>query len=113
MLGYPLPSRRDCILKSLKKVLLASIFSKEFFTLVLSPVINEIERRISRLERTDNKIEEDFNEKNTTLNMTLMAVSVLGPASLIIFLTLTIYLERKLGNLRSKVREITAANANE
>ena len=85
-----------------------------FLSLVLSPVINENERRISKLEITDHKIEENFNEKNTALYMALMAVSVLGPASLIIFLTLIIYLEHKLGNLRSKVREVAAAgNTNE
>ena len=44
--------------------------------------------------------------------MALMAISVLGPATLILLLTVIIYLERKQGNLRSKVRELMAANNN-
>ena len=42
--------------------------------------------------------------------MTLMSISVLGPATLIILLVIIIYLERKQGNLRAKVRDILAVN---
>ena len=75
--------------------------------------MNEIERRITKLKAKDHKIENKFDEKNTKLNMTLMSISVLGPATLILLLVIIIYLERKQGNLRGKVREILAVNNNE
>ena len=94
----------------LQKSLSGNYITKEFFTLVMAPVMNEIERRITRLEKIDNKIESKFEEKNNKLNMALMAISVLGPATLILLLVIIIYVERKQGSLRGKVREILAVN---
>ena len=94
----------------LQKSLSGNCITKEFFTLVIAPVMNEIERRITRLEKIDNKIETKFEEKNNKLNMALMAISVLGPATLILLLVIIIYVERKQGSLRGKVREILAVN---
>ena len=96
----------------IEKSLIGKYVSKEFFTLVLVPIMNEIERRIMKLEKTDDHIEGKYDEKNTNLNMALMAISVHGPATLILLLTVIIYLERKQGNLRSKVRELMAASNN-
>ena len=46
--------------------------------------------------------------------MALMAVSILGPTTLVILLILLIYLEREQGNLRAKFREmVDAGNNNE
>ena len=61
----------------IEKSLIGKYVSKEFFTLVLIPIMNEIERRIMKLEKTDDHIEGKYDEKNTNLNMALMVISVL------------------------------------
>ena len=47
----------------IEKSLIGKYVSKEFFSLVLAPVMNEIERCITKLESIDNKLEKNFNEK--------------------------------------------------
>ena len=89
----------------IEKSLIGKYISNEFISLVLAPVMNEIERCITKLESIDNKLEKNFNEKKTILNMALMAVSILGPTTLVILLILLIYLERKQGNLRAKFKK--------
>lgn len=47
----------------IEKSLIGKYISNEFFSLVLAPVMNEIERCITKLESIDNKLEKNFNEK--------------------------------------------------
>ena len=47
----------------IEKSLIGKYVSKEFFTLVLVPIMNEIERRITKLEKTDDHIEGIYDEK--------------------------------------------------
>ena len=107
-----------------KKASAGIYLTEDFVNLSLKPMIKEIVDRLRKLESEDSKIKNTFaNEdkkiksslegKNTALNYTLMAISCLGPMTLVIIAVLLITLEKKLGKLKRRLADLqTPDNTN-
>ena len=107
-----------------KKASSGIYLTDDFVNLSLKPMIKEIVDRLRKLESEDSKIKNTFaNEdkkiksslegKNTALNYTLMAISCLGPMTLVIIAVLLITLEKKLGKLKRRLADLqTPDNTN-
>ena len=91
--------------------------TEDFVNLSLKPMIEEIVDRLKKLATEDNQIKNTFaNEdkklknnlegKNTALNYTLMAISCLGPMTLVIIAGLLITLEKKLEKLKRRLADL-------
>ena len=107
-----------------KKASSGIYLTEDFINLSLKPMIKEIVERLKKLENEDTKMKNTFEKedkklknnlegKNTALNYTLMAISCLGPMTLVIIAVLLITLEKKLGKLKRRLADLqTADNTN-
>ena len=101
----------------MKKASSGIYLTKDFVNLSLKPMIKEFVERLKQLEDEDSKMKNTFkNEdkklknnlegKNTALNYTLMAISCLGPMTLIIIAGLLITLEKKLEKQKRRLADL-------
>ena len=100
-----------------KKASSGIYLTEDFINLSLKPMIKEIVERLKKLENEDTKMKNTFEKedkmlknnlegKNTALNYTLMAISCLGPMTLIIITGLLITLEKKLEKQKRRIADL-------